>query len=154
MPKFYSSSGNPELWAEKPNGYYTEAEWQELHPPEPETESTLDDIKTAKRAEIANARYLAERAGMSFNGIMIKTDDVSQNKITGAVLAALENPEYTISDWKISDGVFISLSNAQILEIGRALRSFVQEKFTREKDLSNLIDVAATQEEINLIEWS
>lgn len=33
MPTFYSPDGNPEVWTEKPDGYYTVDEWRELHPP-------------------------------------------------------------------------------------------------------------------------
>lgn len=32
MGKYYSPSGNFEVWEEKPRGYYTEPEWKELHP--------------------------------------------------------------------------------------------------------------------------
>lgn len=32
MPKYYSPSGNFEVWDEKPSGYYTEDEWAALHP--------------------------------------------------------------------------------------------------------------------------
>lgn len=35
MGKYYSPDGNYEVWDEKPQGYYTEAEWAELHPPVP-----------------------------------------------------------------------------------------------------------------------
>ncbi|MDL2272797.1 hypothetical protein LJC23_07200 [Desulfovibrio sp. OttesenSCG-928-I05] len=37
MPTFYSPTGNPEVWEEKPEGYFTEEEWEADHPaPEPE----------------------------------------------------------------------------------------------------------------------
>lgn len=32
MGKYYSPTGNFEVWDEKPQGYYTEDEWKELHP--------------------------------------------------------------------------------------------------------------------------
>jgi hypothetical protein len=35
MPKYYSPTGNYEVWDEKPDGYYTYEEWKELHPPTP-----------------------------------------------------------------------------------------------------------------------
>lgn len=48
MPKYYSPDGNLEVWAEKPNGYYTVEEWQELHPtpapPEPTTEEKIEAL--------------------------------------------------------------------------------------------------------------
>ena len=48
MPKYYSPEGNIEVWAEKPNGYYTVEEWQKLHPapapPEPTTEEKIEAL--------------------------------------------------------------------------------------------------------------
>lgn len=35
MTTFYSPQGNPEVWEEKPEGYFTPEEWQTAHP-EPE----------------------------------------------------------------------------------------------------------------------
>lgn len=31
MPEFISPKGNPEIWEEKPEGYFTSAEWFEAH---------------------------------------------------------------------------------------------------------------------------
>lgn len=46
--KYYSPSGNLEVWDKKPDGYYTEEEWAELHPapepPEPTTEEKLAEL--------------------------------------------------------------------------------------------------------------
>jgi hypothetical protein len=43
--KYYSPEGNLEVWDKKPDGYFTEEEWAELHPapepPEPTTEEKL-----------------------------------------------------------------------------------------------------------------
>ena len=45
MPKYYSPTGNYEVWDEKPDGYYTLEEWKQLHPdpepPEPTKEEKL-----------------------------------------------------------------------------------------------------------------
>ena len=32
MSKFYSPKGNFEVWDKKPEGYFTEEEWKQLHP--------------------------------------------------------------------------------------------------------------------------
>lgn len=59
MAKYYSPNGNIEVWGEKPEGYYTVEEWQELHPapepPEPTKEeklAALDSQYEADKAEI------------------------------------------------------------------------------------------------------
>lgn len=48
MPKYYSPDGNIEVWEEKPQGYYTVEEWEEMHPapapPEPTTEEKIEAL--------------------------------------------------------------------------------------------------------------
>lgn len=50
MPTFYSPSGNPEVWAEKPENYLTPEEWQELNPP-PEMPEVEIDVNPAPTIE-------------------------------------------------------------------------------------------------------
>lgn len=48
MARYYSPTGNIEVWEEKPQGYYTVEEWQEMHPapepPEPPKEEKLAEL--------------------------------------------------------------------------------------------------------------
>jgi len=150
MPRFYSSTGNAELWSEKPEGYFTQEEWAELHP-DPVVEVSLEDLKAAKKAEIANARYKAEIAGISFNGTVVMTDRESQALITGAALAAIRDSSYTVR-WKTSDG-FVPLNAAQVIEIAQMVRDHVQGCFDREAVYDESIDGCATADEINAIQW-
>jgi hypothetical protein len=57
MPKYYSPDGNIEVWEQKPNGYYTVEEWQELHPaptpPEPTTEEKLEALDSQYNSDKA-----------------------------------------------------------------------------------------------------
>lgn len=57
MPKFYSPNGNFEVWAEKPDGYYTEEEWTKLHPPAPAPEPTKEE-----QIAMLDAQYEADKA--------------------------------------------------------------------------------------------
>jgi len=58
MPKYYSPTGNIEVWDSKPDGYYTEEEWAELHPPVPyvptkeEKLAALDADYMAQKSEL------------------------------------------------------------------------------------------------------
>lgn len=57
--KYYSPKGNLEVWDTKPEGYYTEEEWAELHPaPEPP-----EPTKEEKLAEL-DAQYNADKADL------------------------------------------------------------------------------------------
>jgi hypothetical protein len=57
---YYSPDGNPEVWIEgtQPEGYLTEEEWQELHPPVPYV-PTRDEQIAALTAE-----YTSEKANL------------------------------------------------------------------------------------------
>lgn len=55
MAKFYSPTGNLEVWDEKPDGYYTVDEWEELHPIPPYV-PTKDDQLAALTEEYAREK--------------------------------------------------------------------------------------------------
>jgi hypothetical protein len=57
MATYYNPNGNPEVWDTKPDGYYTEAEWAEMHPAPPPPEPT-----TEEKLEALDARYNADKA--------------------------------------------------------------------------------------------
>jgi hypothetical protein len=82
---------------------------------------------------IAARRYTAEMAGTTVQGMAIATDDRSQGLITGAALAAMLDPNYSIR-WKTAEG-FVDLTGAQIIGVASAVRAYVQACFDREADL-------------------
>lgn len=49
--KYYSPNGNLEVWDTKPEGYFTEEEWQEAHPAPPAPEPTLEEKITMLDAD-------------------------------------------------------------------------------------------------------
>lgn len=147
MATFYSPTGNPEVWDKKPDGYFTPEEWSALHPaPAP----TLDELKAQKKAEIAAARYGAEIAGTTVNGVLIDTGRDSQALITGAALAAVIDNDYSLN-WKTVNG-FIHLSAPEIIAVAQAVRAHVQSCFDREGELVSLVDAAQTAEELDALD--
>lgn len=87
MQKYYSPDGNIEVWAEKPERYYTVEEWQELHPaptpPEPTTEEKLAELDTQYNAEVA-------RLGNEFNAAQLRGDMEIQTALKEE-MASLDN---------------------------------------------------------------
>jgi len=112
---------------------------------------TLADCQAAKKAEIANARWVAETGGVALNGMAIRTDRESQSLITGAALKALQDAEYSFS-WKTDSG-FVELTAPQILAIADAVRAHVQAQFDHERALLALIDAAETVEDLEAVTW-
>lgn len=69
MATYISPTGNPEVWDTKPDGYYTEEEWQELHPyipPVPTKEEKLSALTaeyTQEKANLCEAYTTASMTG-------------------------------------------------------------------------------------------
>ncbi|GHV42551.1 hypothetical protein FACS1894187_24840 [Synergistales bacterium] len=123
-------------------------------PPEPEiAPPTLEEAKIAKLSEIAAARFAAETGGVVINGngISIDTSRESQALITGAALQATIDSAYSCR-WKTTNG-FVEFTSEMILAVAVAVRQHVQACFDREADLSELVDAAATVEEIEAVTW-
>lgn len=121
---------------------------EEKAPPAP----SLADEKAAKKAELAAARYAAEIGGITFAGAAIRTDRESQALITGAALAATQDPEYSVV-WK-AEGGFVTLSAEQIIAAAQAVRAHVEACFAREAELSSAVDAAKSAKAVRAIEWS
>ena len=115
-------------------------------------EEKFQQAKEAKKAEIAQARYNAEIAGVTINGVLIKTDRETQAVLTAACLQAYIDSGYSLN-WKTGDGTFVSLLAEQIMAFGTAVRAHVQSCFDREAELLPLIASAETEAELDAIKW-
>lgn len=99
----------------------------------PEKTVTLEE----KIAELAALRYNKETAGITVNGSEILTDRESQAMLSGAYCACLIDPARII-DFKGANG-WIQLSASEITIIAAAVADHVQACFTRENELSVLL---------------
>ena len=144
---YVSPEGNPEIWAEKPEGYFTEDEWAELQKPPLEAEK-------AKAIEALRLKkWEMKEAGITVNGIAIDTDDRGQATINGAVTNCLINPAFT-TNWKTSAvdengaSVWMQLGKDLILALSHALTSYTEACFAVEAHKQDEIAGLATVEEI------
>jgi hypothetical protein len=112
---------------------------------------TLSELRTAKLQQLANKRWSVETGGMTFNGMPLATDVVSQTKYIGAVVGAQLDPT-VILNWKLSDGSFVTLDATAITTVAVAVRAHIQACFDREAELQTLIDAAVDQTELDSID--
>ncbi|WP_371370003.1 DUF4376 domain-containing protein [Pseudomonas sp. QL9] len=96
-----------------------------LDPPPP----TIKNIGN----QISSRRFLVETSSIEFEGTEFSTSRDSQASINGALLTAMQNPNYRCC-WKTSGG-FVELNAVQIKTIAGAIRSHVQACFDREAEL-------------------
>lgn len=117
----------------------------------PELADHLDRAKQDKLAEIAEARYEAEIAGIEKDGSLIRTDRQTQAMISGAVLKAIRDEAY-VCRWKTADG-FVTLGAEDIIDVADTIRDHVQGCFDREAVLSDQVEVATTLEAVRATTW-
>ena len=104
---------------------------------------SLSEYAAEALNRVKRARDDAIASGISVSGVHVHTDDLSQQRLVGAALAATIDPETTIN-WKMSDGQFATLSGAQIIGIAQAVRDHVQAAFDTEAMLRAQISEAET----------
>jgi len=100
-------------------------------PPAP----TLDECK----AELAKIRYEHEIGGTAVAGITITTDREDQAMLNSAYTAVQLDPAKVI-DYKTTNG-WVQVDASTITEMSRAVIDHVQACFTRERELSGMLDV-------------
>ena len=95
-----------------------------------------------ERRRIKARRDEALASGTLVAGVAVQTDDLSQQRIVGAALAASMDPQAEVN-WKAADGTFVTLSAPQIIAIAQGVRAHVQACFDREAALLSALDAAA-----------
>lgn len=112
---------------------------------------TFEELKNQKLQLLASIRWEKETGGMTFNGMSLATDPISQTKYVGAVVAAQISPLMTLK-WKLSDGTFVDLDAAAITQVAMAVRSHIQACFDKEAEYIGLINSAVNQTELDAID--
>jgi len=92
------------------------------------------NLNAQERKRIKERRDKAIVAGTLVNGMVVATDDLSQQRITGAALAATVDASTTVR-WKLPDDTFVTLTAAQIIDLAQAVRTHIQACFDRESEL-------------------
>jgi hypothetical protein len=85
--KYYSPTGNLEVWDTKPEGYFTEEEWAEMHPAPPPPEPTTEEKLAA-----LNAQYDADKAELSaeYTDALMNDDTELADEIKAELVALNE----------------------------------------------------------------
>lgn len=115
----------------------------------PDPELTLDELKAAKKAEIANARWSAQTANIVHEDNTYHADENATANIHAAVTAALSGNR----EWKTADGKSVKLNANKLKSLFVAIEERKESYFVRETVLVTAIDACATAEEVAEITW-
>lgn len=100
---------------------------------------SLSEQKVAILSALAHKRWQIETGGIVVGGVPVKTDRESASKLTAAYVKADRDANYSVQNWKVEEGVFVSLDATTIIATGDAVSAHVQACFDREAALTALI---------------
>ncbi|MBB5700687.1 hypothetical protein FHS76_000530 [Ochrobactrum daejeonense] len=96
----------------------------------------------ALRDYAANKRWLKETGGIEINGLTVATDDRSKTMISGARVAAQNDPNFT-TQWKGADGSFVTIDAAAVIGISDAMLAYVSNCFATEAQVLAGVEAGA-----------
>lgn len=108
----------------------------------------LPERRASALAALKARRDQAMASGVTIGGVTVATDDLSQQRLTSAALAAQIDPN-SVVNWKTADG-FVTLGAAQITPLALAVRGHVQACFDREAVLLAEIEASDAPEAVDI----
>lgn len=153
MATFYSPNGNPEVWNEKPEGYYTPEEWEALHPlPEP----TLEELRESKMAEMVSSfNRRVSGSVTTTGGYKMQFDTSDSLKMQGAIslMEATGQTEGYLTQANDETVYHVSLETMKAVLV-EMLAAYAQ-CHARKQELRALINSAETAEDLDeiIISW-
>ena len=114
---------------------------------------TLPDAITEKLALLAAKRYAVEVGGIVVGGEEVRTDRQSQALLNAAYVGLRDGFQTTV-DWKNTNGVFVTLTLAQITPIAQAVFAHVQNCFTNESRHADTIKALTSTAAVEAYDFS
>jgi len=108
--------------------------------------------KEEKWLEIKKERDYQEFNSFEWQGNQVQCNEESQRRIQGAVQMAVIDASLVI-DWTMEDNSVVSLTAAQVIDMGTALGNHITTTHERGRALRQLIADATTEAQLALIAW-
>lgn len=74
--------------------------------------------------------------GFTFGGLPVELDQTTQTNLVGAAVGMTRNPSITHLDWHLGYGVFTTLPRDLLLAIADASFAYIQDCFSRQRQLT------------------
>ena len=132
VPTFYGIADDD---YELPNWMESSDTYGEIEPDE-----FYDAVKAELKRRVRVTRKSVEVGGIFLNGMPVRTDINSQNRINSMVGAININPEIDHIDFEALPDQWIVLSRDEGIAIGKAVGSHVQQCFSWAKQTCDIID--------------
>lgn len=116
----------------------------------------LASIKERRWVAMKGMRDAAEFGGFTWNNVVFDSTPQAQSRIQGAsqlaTLAMLASQAFSV-DWTLADNSVVTLSGAQVIDVGRAMGEHIVTVHAIGRDVRSSIEAATTAEEVAAITW-
>ena len=112
--------------------------WEDLRP--------LQQVKDSKWEDLKAERDALEFGGFEFEGYTYDSDQVSQGRIMGAMIAGVDQV------WTLADNTTVTLSAMQLQQLYAALQAHIASVHERGRIARAAIESAVTKEEVEAIQ--
>ena len=112
----------------------------------------LQEKKDDKWSEIKAARDAEEFGTFTWDSYTFQCDEVSQQRLQGAVLRAQIDPEQSV-DWTLADNTAQTFTATEIKQVGLALAAHVDSCHVKARQVRAQIEAAANETELDAINW-
>ena len=112
---------------------------------------TLAVRRPALLEKLAMRRWQAETGAFTFGAVTLALDSETTNKLDAAYLKATRNPAFT-AQWKVENGVFVTLDADTIIALGDAVTDHVQDCFANEAAITAQILGANTHAALDAVD--
>lgn len=113
---------------------------------------SVEQRREALLSHLSQKRWEVETGGIRFMGAFIRTDEVGQAKLTGAMALFGSDPELLSIDWEAQPGIWITLDKSKLTEIAIIVGRHVQFCFSRARAISQELQSASTHAELDAAE--
>lgn len=114
-------------------------------------DARLEARKEAMRDAARDRRWRAERRGVELDGLHLRTDERSQQRVTSLVTAITADEQADNFDFEAQPGQWVTVTRADGIAIGKALSQHVQACFSHCKALHAQIGAAEDDDALDAI---
>ena len=113
---------------------------------------TLAEAQALRIAAMREARDAVLNGTFTWDGSTFDADQVSQTRLLGAVVAALE-PGFDPTLWRLADNTWRELTATQLRAVYQALQQHVRACFTQFGQREAAINAATTVAAVDAVTW-
>lgn len=117
-------------------------------------ERTLEEVKAEALAKIRAEKIRVRDGGVMVGTVLFDTDASARIAYAELSLRMAANPDYAVTDWKASEGVWVSMNAEMFGSLMAAGEAHIAAVFTWQRTMESAVESATTKAEVRALNLS